>query len=90
MNPANSFVVRWVLLEGGIISYDSNIITGGFGARYFGAGGSVKIQTRSVTVYLRMVSTSNGKILNRCMFLKRYYPKLLIKVFLGMLILKDS
>jgi curli production assembly/transport component CsgG len=24
-----------VLLEGGIISYDSNIITGGFGARYF-------------------------------------------------------
>jgi hypothetical protein len=30
MNPANSFVVRWVLLEGGIISYDSNIITGGF------------------------------------------------------------
>ena len=25
-----------VLLEGGIISYDSNIITGGFGARYFG------------------------------------------------------
>jgi curli production assembly/transport component CsgG len=26
-----------VLLEGGIISYDSNIITGGFGARYFGA-----------------------------------------------------
>jgi curli production assembly/transport component CsgG len=26
-----------VLLEG-IISYDSNIITGGFGARYFGTG----------------------------------------------------
>src|SRR5690606_17177562 len=31
-----------VLLEGGIISYDSNIITGGFGARYFGAGGSTR------------------------------------------------
>jgi curli production assembly/transport component CsgG len=28
-----------VLLEGGIVSYDSNIITGGFGARYFGTGG---------------------------------------------------
>ena len=29
-----------ILLEGGIIGYDSNIITGGAGARYFGAGGS--------------------------------------------------
>jgi curli production assembly/transport component CsgG len=52
-----------VLLEGGIISYDSNIITGGFGARYFGTGGSVKYRQDRVTVYLRMVSTSNGKIL---------------------------
>ncbi|TPG41767.1 CsgG/HfaB family protein [Flavobacterium pectinovorum] len=52
-----------VLLEGGIISYDSNIITGGFGARYFGTGGSIKYRQDRVTVYLRMVSTSNGKIL---------------------------
>lgn len=52
-----------VLLEGGIISYDSNIITGGFGARYFGTGGSVKYRQDRVTVYLRMISTSNGKIL---------------------------
>jgi curli production assembly/transport component CsgG len=52
-----------VLLEGGIISYDSNIITGGFGARYFGAGGSIKYRQDRVTIYLRMVSTANGKIL---------------------------
>ncbi|OAZ04933.1 CsgG/HfaB family protein [Flavobacterium succinicans] len=52
-----------VLLEGGIISYDSNIITGGFGARYFGAGGSVKYRQDRVSVYLRMISTANGKIL---------------------------
>lgn len=52
-----------VLLEGGIVSYDSNIITGGFGARYFGAGGSVKYRQDRVTVYLRMISTSTGKIL---------------------------
>ena len=52
-----------VLLEGGIVSYDSNIITGGFGARYFGAGGSTKYRQDRVTIYLRMVSTSNGKIL---------------------------
>lgn len=52
-----------VLIEGGIISYDSNIITGGFGARYFGAGGSTRYQQDRVTVYLRLVSTQNGKIL---------------------------
>lgn len=52
-----------VLLEGGIISYDSNIITGGFGARYFGAGGSTKYRQDRVTIYLRMISTANGKIL---------------------------
>lgn len=52
-----------VLLEGGIISYDSNILTGGFGARYFGAGGSVKYRQDRVSIYLRMISTANGKIL---------------------------
>lgn len=52
-----------VLLEGGIVSYDSNIITGGFGARYFAAGGSTKYRQDRVTIYLRMISTSNGKIL---------------------------
>lgn len=52
-----------VLLEGGIISYDSNILTGGFGARYFGAGGSTKYRQDRLTIYLRLVSTSNGKIL---------------------------
>jgi curli biogenesis system outer membrane secretion channel CsgG len=53
-----------VLLEGGIISYDTNIMTGGFGARYFGSGGSTRYRQDRVSIYLRLVSTSNGKILN--------------------------
>lgn len=52
-----------VLLEGGVVSYDSNIITGGSGARYFGAGGSTKYRQDRITIYLRAVSTSNGQIL---------------------------
>ncbi|MGO4912120.1 MULTISPECIES: CsgG/HfaB family protein [unclassified Leeuwenhoekiella] len=52
-----------VILEGGIVSYDTNIITGGIGARYFGLGGSAKYRQDRITVYLRMVSTSNGEIL---------------------------
>ena len=52
-----------VLLEGGVISYDTNILTGGFGARYFGVGGSSQYRQDRITVYLRAVSTSSGKIL---------------------------
>ncbi|MEM8909689.1 MAG: CsgG/HfaB family protein [Bacteroidota bacterium] len=52
-----------VILEGGIISYDANVITGGAGLRYFGAGGSSQYRQDRITVYIRAISTSNGKIL---------------------------
>lgn len=52
-----------VLLEGGIIGYDTNITTGGIGARYFGAGGSAEYRVDRVTVYLRAVSVKTGAVL---------------------------
>ncbi|PCE64340.1 CsgG/HfaB family protein [Sediminicola luteus] len=52
-----------ILLEGGVVSYDSNIITGGAGARYFGLGASTQYRQDRLSIYLRAVSTSNGKIL---------------------------
>ena len=52
-----------ILLEGGIVSYDTNIVTGGLGARYFGVGGSTQYRQDRVTIYLRAVSTSTGEIL---------------------------
>lgn len=52
-----------ILLEGGIISYDTNIITGGAGARYFGVGGSTQYRQDRITIYLRAVSTSTGEVL---------------------------
>jgi curli production assembly/transport component CsgG len=52
-----------IILEGGVVSYDSNIITGGSGARYFGVGGSTEYREDRITVYLRAVSTSTGQIL---------------------------
>ncbi len=52
-----------IILEGGIVSYDTNIITGGLGARYFGIGASTQYRQDRITVYLRAVSTLNGKIL---------------------------
>lgn len=56
-------VFAGIILEGGIISFDSNIMTGGVGARYFGTGASTKYREDRVTIYLRAVSTSNGRIL---------------------------
>jgi curli production assembly/transport component CsgG len=52
-----------VMLEGGIVSYDANMLTGGAGLRYFGAGVSGQYRQDRVTVYLRAISTSNGRIL---------------------------
>ncbi len=52
-----------IILEGGVVSYDSNIITGGTGLRYFGVGASNQYRQDRITVYLRAVSTSNGQIL---------------------------
>jgi len=52
-----------LLLEGGIISYDTNLLTGGFGAKFFGLGGNVEYRKDQVTIYLRAVSVKTGKIL---------------------------
>jgi curli production assembly/transport component CsgG len=52
-----------IILEGGIISYDSNVLTGGAGVKYFGAGASGQYRQDRITIYLRAISTSNGRIL---------------------------
>ena len=52
-----------LILEGGIISYDTNLITGGLGARYFGVGASIQYRRDRVTISLRAVSTQTGEVL---------------------------
>jgi curli production assembly/transport component CsgG len=52
-----------VLIEGGIVSYETNVFTGGAGVRYFGTDASAQYREDRVSIYLRAVSTSNGKIL---------------------------
>ena len=52
-----------VLLEGGIIGYDTNVITGGGGARLLGTGASGQFRKDQVTIYLRAVSTKTGRVL---------------------------
>lgn len=52
-----------ILIEGGITSYETNVYTGGAGVRYFGTDASAQYREDRVSIYLRAVSTSNGKIL---------------------------
>lgn len=52
-----------IILEGGIISHDTNTITGGFGTRYFGIGGSTEFQKDMVTIYLRAIDIRDGSII---------------------------
>jgi curli production assembly/transport component CsgG len=52
-----------VLLEGGVISYDTNTLTGGAGASILGIGLNTKYKQDNVTVYLRAVSVKSGEVL---------------------------
>ena len=52
-----------LLMEGGVIGYETNIKSGGAGARYLGIGGSKEYRQDSITVSLRTVSVSTGKVL---------------------------
>lgn len=52
-----------IVIEGGIVAYDSNIVTGGAGAKYLGIGGSGQYRTDQVTVNLRAVDVRTGQVL---------------------------
>jgi curli production assembly/transport component CsgG len=52
-----------LILEGGIVGYDTNTTSGGAGARYFGLGTHEEYRTDQVTVSLRLVAVQTGEIL---------------------------
>lgn len=52
-----------VLLEGGVVGYDTNTVTGGAGAAFLGIGGKTEYRQDTVTVYLRAVSVRTGEVL---------------------------
>ncbi len=62
-----SLLFAGVILEGGIIGYDSNTVTGGIGARYLGIGGDAQYRQDTVTVYLNAISSQTGEILKSVM-----------------------
>ena len=52
-----------LILEGGIVGYDANTAVGGVGARFLGIGAQTEYRVDTVTVVIRMVSVSTGRVM---------------------------
>ena len=56
-------VFAGLIMEGGVIGYESNTTSGGLGARWLGIGTSKAYRRDTVQVSLRTVSVTTGKVL---------------------------
>lgn len=61
--PLPPLMVAGVILEGGIIDYNSNVKTGGNGVRYLGIGPNTQYIEDQVTINMRLVSVQTGEVL---------------------------
>ena len=52
-----------LIIEGGIVGYDSNTAAGGLGARFFGIGSSTEYRVDTVTVAMRVILVNTGEVL---------------------------
>jgi curli production assembly/transport component CsgG len=62
-----------LIVEGGVIAYESNVRTGGKGANYLGIGSSTQYRVDQVTVSLRGVDIRNGQVLDTVSVTKTIY-----------------
>ena len=62
-NVLKPLLYAGLILEGGIISYDTNLRTGGTGARYLGIGAKNQYREDKVTVSLRAILVQTGEVL---------------------------
>ena len=62
-NTLGPLLFAGVILEGGIVGYDTNTFTGGSGARALGVGLNTEIRKDTVTVGIRLISVATGEIL---------------------------
>ncbi|MBN9401912.1 MAG: curli production assembly/transport protein CsgG, partial [Burkholderiales bacterium] len=53
-----------IILEGGVIAYDTNTRTGGLGAKFLGIGMTTQYSVDQVTISLRAVDVTTGEILD--------------------------
>jgi curli production assembly/transport component CsgG len=61
--PLPPLTLAGVILEGGIIDYNTNVLTGGTGVAVFGIGPYTQYTQDQVVISLRLVSVQTGEIL---------------------------
>jgi curli production assembly/transport component CsgG len=66
-------VAASIIIEGGVISFESNVRTGGAGARFLGVGLATQYRVDQVTVNLRTVDIRSGQILQSISTTKTIY-----------------
>lgn len=84
--PLPPMLFAGIIMEGGIIGYDSNTLTGGTGARIFGIGAQTQYQSDTVTINLRAVSVTTGEVLTNTTVTKTvlsYMDKLTVLRFVN-------
>jgi curli production assembly/transport component CsgG len=71
--PLPPILFAGLLVQGGILTYDANTITGGVGANFLGIGGDVQYRRDVVTVGVRIVSVQSGEVLSSVTTTKTIY-----------------
>jgi len=61
--PLVPLIVAGVMIDGGIVGYDTNMGTGGVGARFLGIGADQQYRKDEITVMVRLISVNTGEIL---------------------------
>jgi curli production assembly/transport component CsgG len=61
--PLKPLLVAGLMIEGGIIGYDTNITSGGRGARILGIGASTQYRVDEIVISMRVISVNTGEVL---------------------------
>jgi len=69
-NKMKPLLFAGLLIQGGVISYEANLKSGGAGARYLGVGNSKQYREDTITISLRLVSVSTGEVLTETLVSK--------------------
>ncbi|ANF26402.1 curli production assembly/transport protein CsgG [Stutzerimonas zhaodongensis] len=68
-----SLLAANIIMEGAIVAYETNVRSGGQGARYLGIGVSQEYRVDQVTVNLRAIDVRSGQVLSNVMTTKTIY-----------------
>jgi curli production assembly/transport component CsgG len=61
--PLVPLIVAGSMIDGGIVGYDTDLGTGGIGARFLGVGADQQYRKDEITVMVRLISVNTGEIL---------------------------